>query len=68
MHIVLSDCGSELVVENGYVEFSGKPTTFGSIIAVTCSDGYKNQGEDHITCLANGTWTKHTACQIRGEV
>ena len=63
---VFIDCGSEYVLENGYVEFSGKSTTFNNSIPVTCSDGYKNQGEDHIFCQANGTWTEHTACQIRG--
>ena len=68
LHLFFSpDCGSEYVLENGYIEFSGKPTTFNSSIPVTCSDGYKDQGEDHIYCQANGTWTEHTACQIRGE-
>ena len=31
-------------------------TTFGSIVDYTCQSGYMREGDQTITCLANGQW------------
>ena len=46
--------------------YEGRDTRFGSKVPVTCNDGYKLSGDDHITCASDGTWTKATQCVIQG--
>ena len=63
----LADCGNVYQLADGHVNFTGAVTTYGHKIAVTCKEGYGIVGDSHISCLANGTWSTNTLCQIRGQ-
>lgn len=61
------DCGTMYPLYYGFVNFSGKATTYTEKIAVTCAKGYKIEGDREITCLGNGTWSTHTVCKLAQE-
>ena len=48
----------------GFVNFSGRATTYTEKIAVTCAKGYKIEGDREITCLGNSTWSTNTICKL----
>ena len=49
-------------IPHGHVLFKGKDTTYNKKFDVTCEKGYELAGEKQTTCLADGKWSKHTAC------
>ena len=51
---------------HGNADFSGQTTTFNSKVPVTCYEGFNIIGVDHITCQADGDWSKDASCQIKG--
>ena len=63
--IYFSDCGNKQSVANGKVDYTGRKTTAGSSVPVTCDTGYKLNGNSHITCKKDGLWSSGT-CQIIG--
>ena len=62
----MSDCGARYTLDNGRVDFTGRGTTYNSIVPVTCSPGYEVKGDDFITCQANGQWS-NTDCLPKGN-
>ena len=38
------------------------------MVHVTCDTGYEIHGDQHITCLPDGTWSKFTRCTKKGRV
>lgn len=61
----IKDCGRHYNISNGYASFPGYDTTFGNIVPILCHEGYSLVGEDFITCLADGTWSRGSYCQIK---
>ena len=61
------DCGQNVAVPNGLVDFTNKLTTYGQSVPVTCDRGYNITEETHIECLANGTWSRTSGCEIIGN-
>ena len=64
--LVLTDCGNEFSLDNGQVDFTGKQTTYGETVLVTCNVGYSIHGTGHITCQADGSWGGNGECLIKG--
>ena len=63
----ITDCGSDFSIADGHVNFTGLATTYGERIPVSCNEGYELVGEEVITCLADGTWSKDVICRIKGK-
>ena len=61
-----ADCGKIYPLENGHAHFSGYTTTFNSTVPVHCDKGYEVEGDDYISCLASGNWSRTSACKIKG--
>ena len=60
------DCGQNYTIKNGYVHFKGDKTTYNHQFPVSCLEGYSVIGDKNTTCLASGTWSKHSACKPTG--
>ena len=67
MFYVFADCGTNYTLPHGYVNFTGKATTYNQSIPVLCELGYKIDGKDHIKCLDNGQWSEETECTKTGN-
>ena len=65
MASVFTDCGDVYNLPNGHVNF-GNETTYNQTAPVHCADGYYIEGDQHITCMADGNWTKNTSCKVTG--
>ena len=61
------DCGRDLTVTNGQVNFTNILTTAGNYVPLTCDIGYKPTGGTSIECLEDGTWSTVVTCEIIGE-
>ena len=59
----ITDCGTDYHLENGHVNFTGRPTLINHTVPVLCDDGYYIQGDRYITCLSDGTWSQYTRCR-----
>ena len=55
-------------MNNGQFNFTGRKTTFNQTVPVECDLGYEVHGNWEITCLSNGTWSRDTACHIKGRI
>ena len=62
----LVDCGNDYEITHGNADFSEQATTFNSKVPVACYEGFDIIGVDHITCQADGDWSKDVSCQIKG--
>ena len=60
------DCGNTAVVENGRVNLTDAPTTYGQTLDVDCDIGYQLTGGTKIQCLNDGSWSTYTTCEIVG--
>ena len=64
--LLLSDCGRDVTVAHGIVDFIDGISTYGHSVPVICDTGYEINGNHRIECLANGTWSSLPTCQITG--
>ena len=62
-----TDCGTDIRLDNGRANFTGRRTTFGESIPVVCDAGFRLNGNKIITCLANGTWNTLPVCEQIGK-
>ena len=53
-------CKELTVVTDSVVSYERQPA--GSVIKIKCAAGFKNNGEEGITCRANGTWSSFPDC------
>ena len=60
---VFVDCLASYTLINGFVNFTGKVTTYEAQVAATCNEGYEIEGDPKITCQADGMWSDNTACR-----
>lgn len=58
-----TDCGSSYTLANGYINWTGRETTFNHTAPVVCNTGYDIQGAHEIRCSADGSWINDTYCQ-----
>ena len=63
---LFTDCGNHFTLENGFVDFTGKSTTFNHSIPVECDIGYNLLGDTSIHCQANGVWGSNSSCRLKG--
>ena len=49
------------------MDFTGRQTTYGSTVPVSCNQGYGIRGTGHITCQTDGTWGGNGECLIKGR-
>ena len=63
---LFTDCGNHFTLENGFVYFTGKATTFNHSISVECDPGYTLLGDSSIHCQANGIWGSNSTCRLKG--
>ena len=66
IHAFIVDCGSNVIIPNGHVDFTGLPTTYGQYVPVICDQGYTRQGGTHVQCLSDGVWSRTVICEIVG--
>ena len=64
--LFILDCGTEFALDNGYVNFTGRETTYNKSVEVTCDKGYDNDGTNEIVCLQTGQWSD-AMCRIKGK-
>lgn len=55
------NCGTVYKIDNGYVDFAGKDTTYDKKVEVDCDDGYEHDGDSEIKCGKDGKWSS-TKC------
>lgn len=63
LHFV--DCGDPTPM-NGLL--STGVTTYGSVLTVSCEDGYDLSGPSQITCQTDGSWTDIPVCVAKGKI
>ena len=50
---------------NGTVQ-TEPPQPYGTIVNITCNDGYRREGSDSRMCLSDGTWSgEETNCTCK---
>lgn len=62
--VLFSDCGDPTPT-NGFS--NSTDTTFGSVVNVTCVDGYTLNGSSILACNSDGNWSEYPSCIIRGN-
>ena len=62
-----TDCGDNLTIPNGFVNFDGTATTYNEKVFVQCDEGYGLIGDAEITCLENGRWNVKGFCAVIGQ-
>ena len=67
MFFFFADCGDVYELNHGHVNFTGRITTYGETIPVTCNVGYNLAGDTGITCLDTSFWSTTTRCEIVGQ-
>ena len=65
-HVSIPDCGRDVRIPNGQVDFINALTTYGESVPVICDRGYELKGDRNIKCLANSSWSSSTVCEIKG--
>ena len=50
----------------GYAKFAGRETTLDSTVPVACMEGYILEGDGHITCLQDESWSHNSHCEPIG--
>ena len=60
-----SDCGDP-APQHGSVNSSA--TTNGTVVEVSCEDGYELLGEAVIMCQPSEEWTDNSSCAIKGRL
>ena len=64
--LLKTDCGKNVTIPNGQANFTNVQTTYKQSVPVNCVTGYELTGGTTIECLADGTWSKTTTCEIIG--
>lgn len=63
--LLFVDCGDPTPV-NGLPNTG--VTTYGSVLTVSCEDGYDLNGPSQITCQSDGSWTDTPVCVAKGKI
>lgn len=63
-----ADCGRNVTIPNGLVDFTHAVTTFGKSLPIVCVTGYKLIGGNSIKCQVDGEWETGATCEIIGKI
>ena len=60
------DCPSDYTISHSSANFTGRNTSYGTVIPVQCEKGYKINGDNYAICQKDGKWSG-TKCEPKGE-
>ena len=69
LKLYLTDCNYPLTPIHGSTSLkTAGITTYEAIAKVSCNKGYTLEGNDTMVCKADGFWSKHAKCIIKGTI
>ena len=64
-----SDCGKNVTITNGFVDFTNVSTINGISLPIVCLDGFElTEGTGEIKCDADGKWIISATCTAVGKI
>ena len=65
--IVSAGCSNYKDIVHGEVDFTDGNTAVGSVLPITCDEGYRLQGGYNVTCMPDGCWDTNATCIVGME-